>query len=173
MERQRIYCGNNAENRNLRNGNSIIGTRSQCLQKGIGKGLHLPYDEFSSGQYNPIDQRNIYCGDRNILPNNYAYMGNLPLCLQKGIGVGKYRKSLLYNRRRIMFIRKILPIILAVLGYIMIYLYLRISKPYVVTEQNNPIRIIARRFVIFYLLLILLWTLILFIVWRYWVLERY
>lgn len=173
MEHQRIYCGNNTENRNLRNGNLIIGTRSMCLRKGIGKGLNLPYDENSSGPYNPIDQRRIYCGDRNILPNGYDYMGNLPLCLQKGIGIGKHRKTLISNRRIIMFIRKILPIILAMLGYIMIYLYLRISKPSVVTDQNNPQRIITRRFVVFYLILILLWTLILIIIWNFWMLKRY
>ena len=88
-----IYCGNNSRDVQLLSGNQVIGTRNGCLRKGIGKGLHLPYDSKYAGDYLPIDNRKIYCGNENILPTGYDIMGNLPQCLQKGIGIGKMQKA--------------------------------------------------------------------------------
>ena len=84
-----IYCGNNAANIDLMNGNSIVGTRYECLKKGIGRGMNMPPDPTYTGQYIPIDERKMYCGTNPDLPDEYDYMGNLPHCLQKGVGIGK------------------------------------------------------------------------------------
>ena len=81
-----IYCGNNALFTGLVNGTHQIGTRYQCLRKGIGIGSNLdPYEE----PYEPIDDTRIYCGKQNILPNGYDRLGTPPECLRRGIGVGK------------------------------------------------------------------------------------
>jgi len=42
--------------------------------------------------YEPIDDRRMYCGKQHRLPRGYDYMGNLAQCLQKGVGVGLYRR---------------------------------------------------------------------------------
>ena len=86
-----IYCGNNSRDTRLLSGEQVLGTRYRCLKKGIGKGLHLPIDPNYTGEYLPIDNRKIYCGNQNTLPNGYDSMGNLPQCLQKGVGIGKLK----------------------------------------------------------------------------------
>jgi len=83
------YCGNNSLEAGLVNGTKVLGTRYGCFRKGIGRGFHLPIDNNYMGEYEPIDNRRIYCGNQVQLPNGYNYMGNLPQCLVKGIGVGK------------------------------------------------------------------------------------
>jgi len=88
-----IYCGNNLVNQQLTNGQSILGTRYRCLQKGIGRGMHSVNAINYEGPYEPIDERKIYCGNQDVLPDGYDYMGNLPLCLQKGVGVGLHIKN--------------------------------------------------------------------------------
>lgn len=84
-----IYCGNNAQDVQLLSGNKVLGTRYKCMRRGVGRGIHLPYDPKFGGPYVPLDNRKIYCGDRDILPNDYDRFGNLPQCLQKGVGIGK------------------------------------------------------------------------------------
>lgn len=81
---QRIYCGNN-----IHHGNIPLGTRYSCMQKGIGRGVNMPWDPTFAGPYQPIDDTKVYCGNSNQLPANYDRFGNLPTCLQKGIGIGK------------------------------------------------------------------------------------
>lgn len=78
-----IYCGNNRLSDELLTG-SVLGTRYQCLKKGIGKGMHMPVDD---SRYSPIDNIKIYCGDK-ALPPNYDRVGTLHECMSKGIGVG-------------------------------------------------------------------------------------
>ena len=84
-----IYCGNNGAEPSLLSGEQILGTRYTCMQKGIGRGLHLPYDSKYTGAYVPIDNRKIYCGNKDILPTGYDFFGTLPHCIQKGVGIGK------------------------------------------------------------------------------------
>lgn len=67
-----------------------IGTRYACFKKGVGVGSRMPRPE--ERDYEPIDERRVYCGKKNRLPNGYDYMGNLVQCLQKGVGVGLYRR---------------------------------------------------------------------------------
>jgi len=84
-----IYCGNNAEHHSLLDGSATLGTRYQCLRKGIGKGKSLPVDLDYLGSYSPIDNEKIYCGNNDNLPDGYDRFGNTTSCMQKGIGIGK------------------------------------------------------------------------------------
>lgn len=81
-----IYCGNNELYPGLANDSHTIGTRYECLKKGVGIGLNLK--KSIDVKYSPIDERKIYCGNKNNLPTGYDYMGNGPLCMQKGAGIG-------------------------------------------------------------------------------------
>lgn len=83
-KKKSIYCGNNK----LHDKKVKRGTRYECLQKGIGVGLHSDISNWDD-KYEPIDTRKIYCGNESGTPNGYAYTGNAPMCLQKGIGIGK------------------------------------------------------------------------------------
>lgn len=80
-----VYCGNNRYD--VRN--QALGTRYQCFRKGVGVGLGLGYQ-----RYDPIDEvDNLYCGNRNRLPQNYDNFGTRTQCLQKGVGVGRSRRQ--------------------------------------------------------------------------------
>ena len=46
---KKMYCGNNRLNSSLLNGTVRLGTRYDCLKKGIMTGLNLPYDPEYSG----------------------------------------------------------------------------------------------------------------------------
>jgi len=85
-----VYCGSNQLNSQLigQGGNKTIGTRNECLRKGIGVGLHMPLDLSYNGPYQPIDQRRFYCGDGN-LPIGYDSNGTLQQCFTTGVGVGR------------------------------------------------------------------------------------
>jgi hypothetical protein len=87
-----IFCGSNQLNPKLiaNGGNKTIGTRHQCLRKGIGVGLHMPLDITYNQPYQPIDQRKFYCGDRELPPGYYAN-GTLQQCFSKGVGVGRLK----------------------------------------------------------------------------------
>lgn len=92
-----MYCGNNGNNRDLLNGNKVLGTPYQCLKKGIGQGLNMPCDREYKGEYIPIDDFKIYCGQSRILPRDYDRIGSSAQCLAKGVGIGKVQKA---NSRR-------------------------------------------------------------------------
>ena len=85
------YCGNNLNDPKLTSGTHNIGTNYQCLRKGIGVGLNLPYDPSYSLTYRPIDQRKFYCGKKEQPPSTSGYFanGSPSKCLQKGVGIGK------------------------------------------------------------------------------------
>lgn len=102
---QPIYCGNNLADLRLRNGEYTLGTRYNCLKKGIGRGLRLPIDPSYSGEYEKIDTRKIYCGNNENLPADYDYMGNLPQCLQIGVGIGKRINGIRGNRENEVTVR--------------------------------------------------------------------
>ena len=86
-----IYCGNNLYE--LNKNNFKLGTRYECLKKGIGKGLSLPVDPKYKGKYKPIIPNNIYCGDKLRSPDKNKRLGTPSGCLQKGIGIGKKLKA--------------------------------------------------------------------------------
>ena len=86
-----LYCGNNARDEGLRNGIKILGTRYQCLKKGIGRGLNEPIFNYND-EYEPIDDIKIFCGNGNVLPQNKDRFGTRDECLRKGFGVGQKQK---------------------------------------------------------------------------------
>jgi hypothetical protein len=85
------YCGNNSLYRGLtgRQPTHVVGTNYECLKKGIGVGLNLPYDRNYSNNYIPIDDRKFYCGNQVRIPNRYFAVGSPSKCIGIGIGVGK------------------------------------------------------------------------------------
>lgn len=85
-----MYCGSNQLNAKVIDGSKVIGTRHGCLRKGIGVGLHMPYDASYNLPYQSIDQRRIYCGDGQ-LPPTYDLYGSLQQCFSKGVGVGRHK----------------------------------------------------------------------------------
>ena len=90
-----IYCGNNALYPSLLSGGSKLGTRHECLKKGIGVGINLPVDD-TYEKYKPIDKTKKYCGNKK-LPVGYDRYATLLECLQTGVGIGKKIK---YNKIR-------------------------------------------------------------------------
>ena len=88
-----MYCGSNRLNPDVIAGNKVIGSRYQCLKKGIGQGLHMPVDLSYNNPYEPIDQRRFYCGNNPILPVEYDANGTLQQCFMKGVGVGRLQKA--------------------------------------------------------------------------------
>ena len=86
-----IYCGSNSLNPQLvaNGGVKTIGSRHQCLRKGIGQGLHMPVDLGYNSPYQAIDPRRFYCGDNAVLPAGYTANGTLQQCFNTGIGVGR------------------------------------------------------------------------------------
>lgn len=88
-----IYCGNNAFHADLVNGTRVLGTRHQCLQKGIQKGNALPVDPQFLLPYAPITPNTKYCGNLNVLPAGYTRFGGLYECYLSGVGVGKRMKA--------------------------------------------------------------------------------
>ena len=89
-----IYCGNNAHHPDLVNGIRTLGTRHQCLRKGIQNGESLPVDPSFLLPYQPINPEKKYCGDRQAIPDGYDRMGGLYECYLSGVGVGKKKKAI-------------------------------------------------------------------------------
>lgn len=86
-----IYCGSNSLNPQLvgNGGAKTIGSRNQCLRKGIGQGLNMPVDLSYNNPYQPIDPRRFYCGNNAVLPVGYSANGTLQQCFNTGVGVGR------------------------------------------------------------------------------------
>lgn len=161
-------CTNNRLDSDLVAGRVRLGTRYSCLQKGIGTALHLPVDLKYLGPYEPIDDRRIYCGNNDVLPDGYDRFGNLPQCLQVGIGLGKRQKALdgvgnnvnvnVNNVNVILtfFTGKIKYILIFIL-MIIVFISIFFSKPSVVMGINsNKEKIIDwKKFIIFYLIMVI------------------
>jgi hypothetical protein len=163
-----IYCGNNALHPDLLNGTKIMGTKYQCLKKGIGSGLNAPFDADYALPYQPIDDRKIYCGNQNLLPPGYDRMGNAPQCLQKGVGIGKVQRaqqdpnvigvvndgviSVNGNKNK----KKKLLITIGIIIFLLMY----ITKPNFITklDEKNNIIIDWSKFILYYILIVLLFT---------------
>jgi len=84
-----MYCGNNRNSPDVVVGIKRIGTRYECLKRGIGIGMNLPFDPTYAQPYDPIDRTRIYCGNANRHPDGYDRMGSPSLCQRKGVGIGK------------------------------------------------------------------------------------
>src|SRR3990167_2970536 len=87
-----IYCGNNRNDPDLVNNRKRIGSKHECLRKGIGVGKNLPYDPSYSVHYIPIDSTRYYCGTKRRNPHRYHRMGSPAVCLRIGVGIGKKLK---------------------------------------------------------------------------------
>lgn len=129
-----IYCGNNNSHPPLQMGELQIGTRYRCLRKGIGRGFYLPYDPKYTSDYDPIDTRKIYCGDKDNLPEGYDRLGSLHACLQKGVGIGK-RKRAEKGPKSIL-----IPITLFLIFSTGLFLSLYYTKPYFIVDTNPVTR---------------------------------
>ena len=88
-----IYCGNNALYPGLRDGTKILGSRYQCLKKGIGKGLREPLQNYNE-DYAPVDDLKLFCGNGDVLPRNKDRLGTRGECLRKGFAVGQKQQYL-------------------------------------------------------------------------------
>lgn len=181
-----IYCGNNAQEPQLLAGNVVLGTRYGCMRKGIGRGMHMPYDPKFAGAYIPIDQRRVYCGNQQNLPQGYDSLGNLPQCLQKGVGIGKRKRAEKGPPRFMFFVRIILPILIFLVLSAGLFSYLYIRKPTIVTkpsgetespEGSEPVggtrQIDWSKFLAFYLPVSALIGILIFLFWNFRVLRRY
>ena len=89
-----IYCGNNALHPDLTNGRAVIGSKHRCLKKGFGSGYYSPVDLYFLNEYRPIDNRKVYCGNKENVPEGYDRHGNSPACFQKGFASGKRKKAM-------------------------------------------------------------------------------
>jgi hypothetical protein len=155
-----IYCGNNALHPDIVNGVKVLGSRYQCLRKGIGTGINLPVDPDYGLPYEPIDNRKIYCGNQNVLPVGYDILGNAPQCLQKGIGIGKVQKAQgdvddieLDNGIKIKKNKNINLILLFIFLFIFILLYTIKPKFICKKEEKNIKKIDWKKFMLFYFLI--------------------
>lgn len=95
-----IYCGNNANHSELRNGTKTLGTRLECLKKGIKNGKSLPVDPEFKKPYRPIVREKKYCGNLDDLPVGYHRFGGLHECYLSGVGVGKRIKAKKSKKRK-------------------------------------------------------------------------
>ena len=164
------YCGNNLNFPGLTAGTHIIGTNYQCLRKGMGVGLHLPYDVAYGGGHAPVDARRFYCGNAPVPPaaGGYFAVGSPSKCLQIGIGVGKARVAALGPPFGMHFVRYYLPFILffIIVGGIFAILYF--TKPKFITkkdDKNNDV-IDWSKFVPYYLLACLIVGIIIWFFWK-------
>jgi hypothetical protein len=90
-ERRNLYCGNNRRHPNSGN----LGTRYECLRKGIGAGCYIiPIDRtLEEYEYEAIDGVRIYCGTRGELPEGYTRFGNSAECFRIGAGIGMKKRA--------------------------------------------------------------------------------
>jgi hypothetical protein len=86
-----LYCGNNARDVGLLNGTKILGTRYQCLKKGIGRGLNEPILEYNE-EYEALDDIKLFCGNGTTLPAGKDRLGTRGECLRKGFAIGQKQK---------------------------------------------------------------------------------
>lgn len=168
---QRIYCGNNNNDPRLTNRTHVIGTKNQCMRKGIGRGLNLPYDVQYEVPYTPIDPRSFYCGNGRVVPNRYFADGSPSKCLQKGVGIGKATRVSRGRPWGMTFIRYYLPWVLFILIAGGIFTLFYITKPKCITktrqDSDGNIKIIIdwKTFSIYYTLCCVNLALI---IWWFW-----
>jgi hypothetical protein len=166
------YCGNNSQYPGLTSGDVNIGTRYECMRKGIGRGMYMPYDDNFNSVYTPIDKTRIYCGDKNDLPDGYDRMGSLVHCLQKGIGIGKRITANKGAPRFMLFYRVLLPILIIILLTGGLFTFLKLKKPSIVKENDNS-NIDWGKFMAFYIPVSTLICILVFLLWKFYILKIY
>jgi hypothetical protein len=94
-----VYCGNNrihAENKKLH-----IGTRYQCLRKGIAVGKNSEISNDYEEKYAPIEEILFFCGNGDAAPPEYDRLGTRSECFSKGFGRGRQITYDNYSARKI------------------------------------------------------------------------
>ncbi len=91
-QEQIIYCGGYNSIPSSRH-YTRIGTRNECLQKGIGVGKFMSEAEkkdikSKSRSRTRQNEPKLYCGRSNDLPDGYDRFGKRNECLKIGVGVG-------------------------------------------------------------------------------------
>ena len=162
-----IYCGNNSQDTGLVTGTKVLGTRYRCLQKGIGKGLNMPYDDKYLGAYAPIDNTRIYCGNLTVLPAGYDRFGTITECLQKGIGVGKKLKA----ERGPSRFRYMYPIVIFLLLELFLFLWLYNVKPNIILDTRIE-EIDWEKFWMVFVQISMMFAIIVFLFWKYYLRFR-
>lgn len=153
-----MYCGNNR----LAVGNRRIGTRHECLKRGVGIGMNLPPDPDYARGYEPIVDRKLYCGNRSQLPAGYRAFGTNTECLQMGVGIGKrmrFLQGVVAYRRELSMISA-LVFVVSVLYY---YTWQPVEMVNQVTLRLKWSRIIGWSLV-YALVVALVFSLILFVI---------
>jgi hypothetical protein len=167
-----MYCGNKANHISIIEGTRVLGTNYQCMKKGIGVGLHLPYDSEYSEHHIPVDPRKFYCGNADVPPvaGDYLAVGSPSKCLSVGIGVGKSMRAGMGPPYGMNFVRYYLPYILFLFIIIGIFSILYFTKPQFVTkkDENNNNVIDKGKFIPSFMLVCLV---IAIIIWWFW--KRY
>ncbi len=83
----RIYCGNQNP---IPEDYDVMGSRYQCLRKGIGVGIYrINIEDRILPQSDP-NRPKLYCGTSEDIPQGYVGMATPYQCLRKGVGVGMY-----------------------------------------------------------------------------------
>ena len=96
-----MYCGNNRLHPDLLNGTKRLGSRHECLKRGVRVGVSLSPERSYAGRYEHIDNTRIYCGNSSRLPDGYDRIGALFECHRIGVGRGKsIRSKRVYSKRR-------------------------------------------------------------------------
>jgi len=132
-----MYCGNNLANRDLVMGIKQLGTRYECLKKGIGVGMHLPADPTYLNAYVPHDQTKIYCGNNAVCPATHDVLGTPSLCLRKGVGIGKAIKARQPKKKRIITYIIISIVIILLIILILWYFYKKKQENFEETDEEK------------------------------------
>jgi hypothetical protein len=170
-----IYCGNNLNAQQLTSGTHTLGTKYECLRKGIGVGSHLPYDENFSGAYMPVDNRKYYCGKAEEIPAGYDEMGSPSICIVKGVGIGKAQRARMGPPVMMYFVRYILPYMLFAVVCLAIFVSIYMTKPDFVSkkDEHEKIKIDWTKFAPYYVGFCLLTGIIIYFIWNTVVLRYY
>jgi len=170
-----IYCGNNLNDPKLVSGTHVLGTNYQCLRRGIGVGINLPYDATYAGVYAPVDPRKFYCGTAAVPPpaGGYFAVGSPSKCLAIGVGVGKARRAAMGPPAFMYFIRYILPYVLFFVMAGGVFAYFYFAKPVFITKRNqdNDIVIDWEKFIPYYFLITIIIGILIWLIWKRFILR--
>jgi hypothetical protein len=158
MSKKQLYCGNNRKDPIL-NTTHRIGTRYGCLKKGIGVGLNMPVDPSYAGEYEPIQNTKLYCGNKTRVPSGYNGYDTLGGCFRKGVGVGKRQKATsgFISDDDDSPVNKsigieLIPILLLSIVFLILYLISHYAKPkWLVKKENSKTKIKWGIFVVIWL----------------------
>ena len=198
-KKDKIYCGNNKLSPRLTVEQNVIGTPYECMRKGIGVGLNLPVDKDAAGPYEPIVEKKFYCGKKeNEMPDKLERMGSPTECLRVGISIGKAKKAKDFieirkkrNRKKRskrakrwrkkkremgfstktdhnIFVKYILPILIIGSLTLAFALPLYYTKPKFLVDKRKEIDI--QKYSIIVYLFLLFVSLIVILIWKYYIL---